>query len=74
MNQDKHHTYVSKSSELQVAKNRQILVGIKFGKRVVGRKDQSKFKESREGVPLPKTFSAPTIKPVNPKRESMYSL
>lgn len=51
MNQDEHHTYVSNSSELQVAKNRQVLVGKKLGKRVVGKKDQSKFKESREGVP-----------------------
>lgn len=39
MNQDKHHTYVSNSSELQAAKNRQVLVGKKFGKRLVGRKD-----------------------------------
>lgn len=39
VNQDKHHTYVSSSSELQAAKNRQVLVGKKFGKRLVGRKD-----------------------------------
>lgn len=74
MNQDKHHAYVPHSSELQVAKNRQVLVGKKFSKRVLGRKDYSKFKESREGVSLLNTFSAPTIKPANLKRETMYSL
>lgn len=75
MNQDKHHTYVSNSSELQAAKNRQVLVGKKFGKRLVGRKDYSKFKGSGEGISLPNTFSAPTIKPANlKKREYIQSV
>lgn len=53
MNQDKHHTYVPHSSELQVAKNRQVLVGKKFGKRVVGRKDYSKLTKAGKEFPCP---------------------
>lgn len=34
---------------------------------VDGEKDQSIFKGRRKGVPLSETFSAPIIRPANPK-------